>query len=102
MHWRGSLSDKPRVGRKFYYVLIASILVGLALDLFRVNAVRALFYAAIVNGVLAPPLVIIVTKLTGDERVMGSLVAPRFVRALGWATAIAMSVAAIAMIVSAL
>jgi len=99
MHWKGSLDDRPRVARKFYGVLAAAVAVGLALNYLRVNAVRMLFYAAVVNGVLAPPLVALVTQLTSDSAVMGKRVNSPLMRWLGWITVIVMSVAAIAMFV---
>src|SRR6185436_14587125 len=57
--WRGSLDDRPRVAKKFYGVLAAAVALGLALNYFKMNAVKMLFYAAVVNGVLAPPLIVL-------------------------------------------
>jgi len=74
MHWRGSLDDRPHLSPKFYSVLAAALVVGLALNYFKVNAVKMLFYAAVVNGVLAPPLIVLVTMLTSDRKVMGDRV----------------------------
>src|SRR6185436_12162597 len=74
MHWRGSLNDRPRVAKKLYGVLAAAVAVGLALSYLEINAVKMLFYAAVINGVLAPPLIVLVTMLTSDEKVMGSRV----------------------------
>jgi len=99
MHWRGSLNDRPRVARKFYGVLAAAVLLGLALNYLKVNAVKMLFYAAVLNGVLAPPLIVLVTMLTSDEKVMGKQVNPPLLKWLGWATAFVMAAATVAMIV---
>jgi NRAMP (natural resistance-associated macrophage protein)-like metal ion transporter len=99
MHWRGSLSDRPRVAKKFYGVLAAAVALGLALDYLKVNAVKMLFYAAVVNGVLAPPLIVLVTMLTSDKEVMGSRVNSPLLKWLGWLTAVVMTAATIAMIV---
>lgn len=97
-HFRGSLDDRPKVGMKFYAVLAASVLLGLGMSYFEVNAVKALFYAAIVNGVLAPPLVLIVTVLTSKESVMGEHVSGRLIKGLGFAAFGLMSAAALLMI----
>ena len=99
MHWRGSLNDRPRVARKFYGVLAASVALGLAMNLLNVNAVKMLFYAAVINGVLAPPLIVLVTMLTSDKKVMGDRINPPLLKWLGWATAFVMAAATIAMIV---
>ena len=97
MHWQGSLDDSPRISRKFYGVLAAAVLGGVVLDAAGVNAVRMLFLAAVVNGVLAPPLVVLVTMLTSDPKVMGKRVNPPLLRWLGWITALVMAGASIAM-----
>ena len=98
MHWRGSLDDRPRLARKFYAVLAAAVLLGLSLDFFRINAVRMLFLAAVVNGVLAPPLVAIVTLLSSDPKVMGDRVSPPLLKWLGWATVVVMGAGSVAII----
>jgi NRAMP (natural resistance-associated macrophage protein)-like metal ion transporter len=99
MHWRGSLNDRPRVARKFYVVLAAAVVLGLALDYLGFNAVKMLFWAAVLNGVLAPPLVLLVTLLTSDPKVMGERVNPPLLCWLGWATTAVMLAASVAMIV---
>lgn len=99
-HWEGSLNDRPKVAQKFYGVIALAVLVGLGLNLLGISAVKALFYSAIANGVLAPPLVVLVTLLTSRKDVMGDHVSPPWMRTLGWVTAVAMSAAAIAMFVS--
>jgi len=97
-HWRGSLNDRPRVAAKFYSVLAAAVLLGLALNFFKVNAVRMLFWAAVLNGCLAPPLIALVVLLTSDRRVMGERANSPLLKLLGWATAFVMALAALVMI----
>ncbi len=57
-----------------------------------------LFWSAVANGVLAPPLIVLVVLLTSDRRVMGERVNPRWLRWLGWFAAIVMAVAAVCMV----
>lgn len=99
MHWRGSLDDRPRMAKKFYAVLAIALVLGLGLNYLKVNAVKMLFYAAVVNGVLAPPLIILVTLLTSDEKVMGNRTNPWPLKWAGWLTALVMTAATIAMII---
>lgn len=97
--WRSaSLNLKPGLARKFYAVIAAAILVGLAFDFAKLNAVRMLFLSAVLNGLLAPPLIIMVVLLTSDRRVMGSRVNSPGLRVLGWTCALIMSAAAIALL----
>ncbi len=98
MHWRGSLNDRPHLARKFYAVLAAAVILGLGLDYLGLNAVKMLFWAAVLNGVLAPPLVALVTLLTSDPKVMGNRVNSPVLRWLGWVTATVMFAASAVMI----
>ena len=77
------------------------MLVGLALNFAGFNAVRMLFWAAVLNGVLAPPLVVLVVLLTSSKRVMGKHTNPPLLKWLGWATAAVMSAAVVALIFTA-
>jgi NRAMP (natural resistance-associated macrophage protein)-like metal ion transporter len=94
-----SLNVKPQLARKFYAVIAIAILIGLAFDFAGLDAVKMLFWSAILNGLLAPPLVIMVVLLTSDRRVMGNRVNSRGMQVLGWICALIMSAAAIALLV---
>lgn len=98
--WKGdSLSSKARGAPGFYLVIAGAMVVGLALDFAGLNAVRMLFWSAVINGVLAPPLVILVVLLTSDKKVMGKRVNSRGMKVLGWICAAVMSAAALALLV---
>jgi len=99
MDWEGSLDDRPPLSTKFYCVLAAAVVIGLGLDFLGLNPVRMLFWAAVLNGVLAPPLVVLVTMLTSDRIVMGDRINKPAFRLLGWLTAAVMAAAAIGMFV---
>jgi len=93
-----SLSQKPRQAPRFYLVIAGAMVVGLALDFAGLNAVKMLFWSAVVNGMLAPPLVILVVLLTSDKRVMRERVNKPWAKALGWTCAALMTAAALALI----
>ena len=78
-----------------------AVAIGLLLNILGLNAVAMLFWSAVVNGVLAPPLIVLVLLLTSSRAVMGTRVNPPLLRWLGWATAATMSAAAVAMIATA-
>ena len=99
-NWRGTLEDKPRLAKKFYAIVASSMILGLALDYAGFNAVKMLFWSAVLNGVLAPPLIVLVVLLTSSRKVMGDRVNPPLLKWLGWATAAVMAVAAVAMFVT--
>jgi Mn2+/Fe2+ NRAMP family transporter len=92
-----SLGKRPSAARKFYGVIAGSVLVGLALDYAGINAVKMLFWSAVLNGVLAPPLVVLVVLLTSDRKVMGERANGIVMKSLGWLCAVVMTAAALAM-----
>jgi len=98
--WAASLGTPPRRVRKFYAVLAVAVLVGIGLEYIGLNAVQMLFYSAVLNGILAPPLIVLVVLLTSDPSVMGEWVNPPWMRILGWFTAALMTLAALALLVT--
>jgi NRAMP (natural resistance-associated macrophage protein)-like metal ion transporter len=97
--WTASFQHTPRLAPKFYGVLAVAVAMGMGLDYAGFNGVKLLFWSAVVNGVLAPPLIVLLVKLTSDSRVMGNLVNPAPLRWAGWISAAVMSLAAVAMLV---
>ncbi len=96
--WRGSLEQKPHDAKKFYAVMGIAVVVGLAMNFSRFDAIKMLFFSAVVNGVLAPPLILLVVLLSNDHKVMGRRVNPLPLKILGWIAFLVMSVAAVAML----
>jgi Mn2+/Fe2+ NRAMP family transporter len=95
--FRGSLADKAGLSRKFYGVIAVGLALGLVLDYAGFNAVSMLFWSAVLNGVLAPPLIVIVLLLTSNPDVMGARANPWWLAILGWVTVAVMTVASCAM-----
>jgi NRAMP (natural resistance-associated macrophage protein)-like metal ion transporter len=100
MAWRASLESKPKVAPRFYGVVALAMVLGLGLNAAGVPAVKMLFWSAVANGVLAPPLIVLIVLLTSDPRVMGDRVSPPWLRCTGWLTAAVMTAAAVAMFVA--
>ena len=99
--WKGdSLSRTPRRAPQFYMVIAGAMVIGLALDFAGLNAVKMLFWSAVLNGMLAPPLVVLVILLTSDRKVMGARVNSRGAKVLGWTCAAVMSAAAVTLLVT--
>jgi NRAMP (natural resistance-associated macrophage protein)-like metal ion transporter len=93
--WRGSLNQRPGRAKKFYIVLGIAMTLGIGLNYAGLNAIKLLFTAAVVNGVLAPPLILIVLLLTRDRKVMGDAVNSPLLACLGWLTFGVMMIAAL-------
>jgi NRAMP (natural resistance-associated macrophage protein)-like metal ion transporter len=97
MSWGASLDRKPALAPKFYGVLAFAMALGVALDRVGLDAVKMLFWSAVANGVLAPPLIVLAVLLTTDRSVMGDLVNPPLLKWVGWLAAAVMTAAALAM-----
>lgn len=95
--WRGSLADRMGRSRGFYVVIAAGLALGLALNYAGFNAVSMLFWAAVLNGVLAPPLIVLVLLVTSNPKIMGERANPRWLALLGWITVAVMAGASGAM-----
>ena len=97
--WRQGLNKKLRQARWFYALILASTGVGVGLDFIGVNPVRALYWTAVINGLLAPFLLIAILIVAADSRLMQGQPSSR----LGWivvaVTTIAMFAAGVAMFV---
>lgn len=98
--WKAGLDEKPRHAKGFYAVIVASTLVGLLVDFVGINPIQALFWTAVINGMLAPPLLVIIMLVANNRRVMGRRVNGLTTNLLGWATAIVMFAAAIALLIT--
>lgn len=95
--WRSGLDEKPRHAKKFYGVIAVSTLVGVVIDFAGINPISALFWTAVVNGVVAPPLLVVVMLVSNNKRVMGSRTNGTLTNIIGWLAAAIMFAAAFVM-----
>jgi NRAMP (natural resistance-associated macrophage protein)-like metal ion transporter len=99
--WVGSLEVHPPLAHGFYSVIAVAMALGLGLDYAGLNAVKMLFWSAVLNGALAPPLLVLVVLLTSRADVMGEHRNGALLRWLGWTCAGVMLVATVIMLVTA-
>jgi NRAMP (natural resistance-associated macrophage protein)-like metal ion transporter len=97
---KGALSVKPWYRPTFYGVMVLAVVAGVGLNLLRIDPLRALFITAVINGVVAPPLMVLIVLLGSDRKVMGNKVSGRISKSLTWIATIVMSVAAVALLVT--
>jgi Mn2+/Fe2+ NRAMP family transporter len=97
--FREGLDAKPSKAPQFYAILILGMLVAMAIGFLQIHPIPALFWSAVINGVVAVPLLAAIVFLASDRRVMGRWVSSTLARAWGWGTVVAMGVAAVAMFV---
>jgi NRAMP (natural resistance-associated macrophage protein)-like metal ion transporter len=95
-NWRAGLDLKPRRAWRFYLVLAGAIVCGMVLDVFNTNPIRILFLSAVLNGLLAPPLILLVMLVGNNRKIMGEDVNGFWLNLLGWLATAVMAAAAIA------
>ncbi len=98
--WRAGLSKRFQDARGFYSIILAATLLGTGLSLFEVDAMAALVWSAVINGVIAVPIMAIMLLIGRSSALMGSFVVPRPVLILGWIATAVMAVAALVMFVT--
>jgi NRAMP (natural resistance-associated macrophage protein)-like metal ion transporter len=93
--WPRGLARKLESARAFYGSIAAVTLLGLVLNLFRISPIKALFWSAVVNGVCAGPIMVLVMLMTTNKTITGGLTFPKPQWVLGWiSTAVMLAVAA--------
>ena len=88
--WRYGLETKWWRARPFYGVIVASTLVGVLFNFTGVRSIDALFWTAVLNGVIAPPLLVLVMRVARDRRAMGGQTIGPALTVLGWIATAAM------------
>jgi len=96
--WKAGLGYTFRQARAFYLVIVLATLVGVGLNFVGVPPFRMLYYAAALNGVLAPPLMAMITLVGNNTSIMGERVNSRFANAMGWAITVIMGACSVALI----
>jgi NRAMP (natural resistance-associated macrophage protein)-like metal ion transporter len=98
--WKSGLDLKLLEAREFYAIIALATLGGVALDFSPIDPIRALFWSAVLNGVIAVPIMVVMMLLADDPKVMGAFTVTRRLKALGWLAAWTMAAAVVAMFVS--
>jgi Mn2+/Fe2+ NRAMP family transporter len=96
----GGLAEKPRFRPTFYAVIVVATLVGVAINFLQINPIRALVITAVINGMIAPPLMTLIVLLGSDREVMGRRASGRVSQVLTWGATAAMGLAASGLAVS--
>lgn len=97
MGWKWGLERKATDARGFYGVIAASVLLGLVIQYSPISPMKALFWSAVINGIVAVPLLAVIVILVAKKSVMGDYTASRPIIVLGWVTTIIMGIAALRM-----
>jgi Mn2+/Fe2+ NRAMP family transporter len=99
MGWKFGLERKATGARGFYGVIAVSMLVGLVIQYSPMSPMKALFWSAVINGVVAVPLMVVIILLVSKKSVMGPYTAGRSITFLGWIATAVMGAAAVCMFI---
>jgi NRAMP (natural resistance-associated macrophage protein)-like metal ion transporter len=98
-NWRAGLDLAPEKGRGFYGIIAFATLAGVAVGFTAFDPIDALYWSAVVNGVIAVPIMAVMMRIASDRRAMGAFVATRRLRVFGWLATVTMGAAVVAMFV---
>jgi Mn2+/Fe2+ NRAMP family transporter len=99
MGWKWGLERKATDARGFYGVIAVSVLAALAIQYSPISPMKALFWSAVLNGVVAVPLMVVIILLVSKKSVMGAFTASRSIIILGWIATAVMGAAAVRMFI---
>lgn len=96
--WRAGMDERVHTAHQFYAVIALAMIVGMILSFARVNAIRLLIASAVINGLLAPPLIAIILLVCNNPEIMGAHRNGRILNVLGGLAAVLMTGAAAALV----
>ena len=97
LHWKVGLNRSPKRAKPFYGVIAVATLLGLSMNILHVNPIKALFWSAVINGVVAVPIMVLMMLMAQNERVMGQFTLNMRQKFFGWLATAVMSAAAVAL-----
>jgi Mn2+/Fe2+ NRAMP family transporter len=100
--WPVGLSRRPLEAKAFYLTVSVATVVGMALNFTSIDPIRALFWSAVINGVVAVPIMVILMLLASDPAVMKQFVIGPALKVLGWLATAAMAASVIGMALTAM
>src|SRR5579863_868331 len=95
--WPTGLARLPRDAKAFYGTIVVGTLIGILINFIDLDPIKALFWSAVVNGVIAVPLMIMIMVMAMQKRVMGAFTLPSPLWVLGWLCTAVMAVAVVIM-----
>jgi len=98
LRWREGLYLKLRQAWGFYGVIAFSTMLGAAMNFVGINPIKALYYSAVVNGLVAPPLLWLIMLIGNNPKIMKDKLNGKASNLFGWFTTIAMTIAAVTLL----
>ena len=101
MGWKSGLERKVTDAQRFYGIIAVSVLAGLVIQYTPISPMKALFWSAVINGIIAVPLMAVILILASKKSIMGVYTASKPIVVIGWIATVVMGVAALCMLIPA-
>lgn len=98
--WEKGLEQKPLAAKRFYAIIAVSTMIGIGLGFAPIDPIKALYWSAVINGVISVPIMFIMMLMASRTDVMASFVINKKLKWLGWLATIVMTIAVVAMFVT--
>jgi NRAMP (natural resistance-associated macrophage protein)-like metal ion transporter len=100
--WKNSLERAPMRAKRFYGIIAISTLLGVALGFTAIDPIKALYWSAVINGVISVPIMVVIMLMAGRTEVMGQFTISKKLALLGWLATAMMGIAVVAMLATLL
>jgi NRAMP (natural resistance-associated macrophage protein)-like metal ion transporter len=98
--WKNSLERTPKRAKQFYAIIVVSTVIGIALGFTAIDPIKALYWSAVINGVISVPIMVVMMLMASRADVMGAFVISRGLKSVGWLATLMMLAAVLAMLAS--
>ncbi|MCH8623004.1 divalent metal cation transporter [Undibacterium sp. TS12] len=98
--WKSSLERTPMHAKRFYGVIVISTLIGIALGFTEIDPIKALYWSAVINGVISVPIMAVMMLMAVNPQIMGEYVISKRLKLMGWLATLIMLLVVVAMLVA--
>jgi NRAMP (natural resistance-associated macrophage protein)-like metal ion transporter len=98
--WRQGLSRKFGQAKHFYLVIAASTIIGLWINFTNIDPIKALIYTAVINGIVAVPMLFVIMRIANDKKILGDMKNNRLSNVLGWIAFVTMSISVLILFIA--
>jgi len=100
LRWKVGLGRLPHEAKAFYGLIAVSTLIGIFINFVHIDPIKALYWSAVLNGIVAAPLMVVMMFMSINKRIMGNFTLPWPLQVIGWIATIVMTFTAVALIVT--
>jgi Mn2+/Fe2+ NRAMP family transporter len=96
--WKQGLGKKFKQAKPFYLVIAVSTIIGLGIDFVNIDPIKALIYTAVINGIIAVPILFVILKIANDKKILEDKTNSLASNVLGWLTFLIMAISVVVLL----